>query len=293
MASSIILIVAALSLHLVVLVAAQIALKITVDALPQARALTLVFALAFLMALGYAAMTDSLGAHDLAWWVVVLGFVNAFGAFTQWQAIRMSLSDTALVEPLSSVAGVLGGAFLLGEAVLYRDQWFVFGTIFMFTAVFFLVAGKIRSGKYWLAYVACAVLIYGGINVAMRYFSFSAQIPQGTFLVFWYGGALIGSLPLLFAQRKEPGKLISPAIWKAFLAGAGIISSLAVYYWTLSIVPLGLVLPIDSFGIPVLVIVSGWLLFKERTQLTKRKKLGFVLGFLGLALIAASLAKSG
>ena len=288
MSNTLALVIFALSLHLVVLTLAQVVLKIAINALPKARTLSLVFALAFFVSLIYALGVGELNIQGLTLWVIVIGFFNAFGAFAQWQAFRVSLSDTALADPLSSVLGVIGGAVLLGEAILYKNPLFVLGSLLMFSAVFFLVNGDRR----WLFYVMAMVLVYGGINVAMRYFAFFAQIPVGTFLTLWYAGSFLGSLPLLIAQRRETGSLISPHIWKAFAASAGILVSLAVYYWALMIpeISLGLISPIDSFGAPVLVILAGWIFFKEGTELTRRKKIGFVLGLLGLAFLAYSLA---
>ncbi len=130
------------------------------------------------------------------------------------------------------------------------------------------------------------VLILGIAAFMMKFFSFN--ISTTTFVSYWYPGAFLGSLPILWLERKNKIKLFQKGVWRVPLASFGILGSLVTLYWTFQLAPAGVVLPIKTLGFTLLPIIIGLLIFKEKKKLTKNQILGFILGIIGVVLVVIS-----
>ena len=216
--------------------------------------------------------------------VFAAGFVNAWGAYCQWQAYKSSLSKTSILSPLSGVITAALAAILLGEAVLYRNPWSLVGIVLLFSSTFFLIG---KGEGVHLKFLLAMVTIFGVVTFTMKYFA-NSDIPLPTFLSLWYPGAFFGSLIPLWINRREPGKLLQSRSWKIPLASMGIIASLASTYWAFQEAPANVVLPITSFGVILPTMLVGLWYFKEKQTINRKEKVGFLLGFLGLAALVAA-----
>lgn len=276
----------AVGLSLTIWALTQITLKSIVDRLPKAKALVLQFFICAGLIWTFALITKAIQFEQSFLLIAVVGFVNAFGAYCQWRAYAFSLSKTALFLPLSGVITVGLAALFLGESATY-NFWTIIGVIFLFSAAFFLSKKEKGEGESieikWLLFVMGMILIVAGVSFMMKLFSFT--IPRTTFLSYWYGGAFLGSLPILWLERKDKRKIFQKGSWRVPLASAGILGVLATTYWAFQLAPAGMVLSIQAFGMASLPIPIGWFLFKEGRRLTRTRVVGFVLGALGVIFI--------
>lgn len=279
----------AVILSLTIWALTQITLKSIVNRLPKAKALVLQFFICAGSVWIFASLTKTVQFEQSFLLIGVVGFVNAFGAYCQWRAYAFSLSKTALFLPLSAVFTVWLATLFLGETAIYNFL-VIIGVIFLFSAAFLLSKKEKEEGESagikWLLFVMGMVLIVGGVSFMMKLFSFT--VSHTTFLSYWYGGAFLGSLPMLWLERKDKRKLFQKGSWRVPLASAGILGALATFYWAFQLAPAGMVLPVRAFGMAFLPILIGWFIFKEKKGLTKGKIIGFVLGMIGVVFIVIS-----
>lgn len=269
-------------------------LKSIADTLPRAKALCLQFAIVAAIAWVAVLVFGEIRFESRLLPILAVGAVNAFGAYAQWQAMAFgTLSKTALLTPLGGILAAILAAIFLGEAKLYQNFWFLAGALFLFSSIFLFTKRKIEEKedkKYnhrkWLFWISVMIGIVGVVVFAMKYFT--AEIPRMNFLSYWYFGAFLGSVCILFIAGRKEKKLFQPMVWKVPIASILIFLSLLAQYWALQLAPLGVVVPIASFGGATLAVLVGLWIFKEKKNLTTREKAAFILGFLGLAMVIAS-----
>lgn len=283
---------AVIVLNIFIFALAQILIKLIVDKLPRAQALSLQFLINALIMSLYVLVTGHFRFSGDALKVIPVGFFVAFGAYCQWRAIAISLSRTSLFFPLSGVLTFILATIFLGEA----EEWnfeLIGGAILCFLAVFLFWSqlGKKEKGaqgdqRKWLFFVGGIVLILGMANFLIKVFS--SDIPQGEFLLYWYLGTFLGSLPLLYLERQNhfqwPGKLV----FLVPLASLAVLGNLATQYWAFQLTLVSRVVPFQSVGTTFLPILIGWLIFKERKGLSKKELLAFAIGIAGNLLIVLS-----
>lgn len=114
------------------------------------------------------------------------------------------------------------------------------------------------------------------------------DISRTTFVSYWYLGAFFGSLPILWLERKDKRLLFQKGIWRVLLVSFAILGALIILYWTLQLTSVGVVSPIRTFVELLLSIVIGWVIFKERKELTRNHIIVFVSGIIGVILIVVS-----
>lgn len=238
------------------------------------------------------------GMPDPEWncmWIAAVGFVNAFGAYAQWQALETSLSKTSFLLTLSPI-----WATILAIGILQEDiwgNWKILGGIVVLHLAAMAIAllkedpkPKNDDGmpaekpqKLWLPWVIGALLIFGSAAFLMKV-STIANVPHALFLPSWYGGAFLGGL-LIYAIRREEPLTMSQAS-SALLVGASIICQLASLYWGFQLADASVVLGIASFVNPILAIVLGIYVFHEEIVLSLWHYVAFALGIAGCVLIA-------
>jgi drug/metabolite transporter (DMT)-like permease len=130
------------------------------------------------------------------------------------------------------------------------------------------------------------ICIFGTVTFLMKLFSFT--IPRAQFLMYWYLGAFLGSIPLFYLEKQSPFQFPGRLIFLVPLASLAILGNLATLYWAFELTLASRVLPLTSAGYVFLPVLSGWFFFKERKGLSKREVFSFVLGMASVLLIILS-----
>lgn len=282
----------ALGLYFLFAVTAQALARKYTQTLPRAQAVVAMYFGAALLAIVVALIV---GVADTDFrttlFIILTGCLSAVASYCQWQAYAHSLSKTSLFLPASDALAVVMAALLLGEALLYQRGALLVAVALLFTAAVLLswrpggspenkeAVGE-RQWRWWLG----GVLI-GSAGVTLLMKVFSADVPAPTFLLFYYFGAAVGAL-LLWLFQKEKWTLSQEKLWPVWLISAAILGALGMSYWSLSLAPVGLVLPIQGFGASLLAVLAGWIFFSEKEQLTWITGVGFILGTIGLLLLS-------
>lgn len=280
-----------LGLNILIFALAQLLFKLIVGKLPRAQALSLQF-LIVLLAMSSYFLAVGRGPSTLTLLAIApLGFINAWGAYCQWRAIDISLSRTNLFFPLAGVLTAVLAAVFLGEAREWNLR-LISGIILCFTAVF-LFRSQSEKGKKtilgkgnWLIFIAGMVLIFGANNFLMKVLA--SDIPREEFLLPWYLGAFLGSLPLLYWEKQNPLKWPGKLIFLVPLSSLAILGYLATQYWAFQLTLASRVMPFQAVGATFLPVLTGWFLFKERKGLAKKEWLAFFAGIAGALLVIAS-----
>lgn len=222
-------------------------------------------------------------------WIGIVGLINAFGNYFQWRAFEISLSRSVLFLPLMEVWAVLLAILFLREGNLWNFQ-LILGAGLCFMAMWLFRLPKNNNGKKssldkkWLFYTLGMVMIFGTASFLLKVFSYT--VNRETFLMAWYGGAFLGSIPILMLEKQNPLKVSKKTLMIVLPLSLAIIGSLFALYWTYQLGgPISLVSPLKGVLVTTIPIVIGWFLFKEKKTLSKAEKLGFLAGMAGIILI--------
>lgn len=222
-----------------------------------------------------------------------LGFFVCFGAYCQWHAHALNLSKTALLDPLSEVITIILVTVFLFEFKSW-NLMLVFGIIYSFKAVYIFKSQKEKGMKKekenrkWLFFTLAMVTIFGIATFGMKVFASKFSMPKAQFLMFWYTGAFLGSLILLYVKKQNP--LIYPGkfVFLIPLLSLGIVGNLATLYWALQLTEASRVIPVRLVGEIFVAVLIGLFIFKERKELSEAGKLGFWIGTAGALFIFLS-----
>ncbi len=168
----------------------------------------------------------------------------------------------------------------------------IIGIMLCFVAIFLFVKfsrkaeNQNKNVKKWLLWVIGMVVIFGIATFLMKVFS--SEIPRQQFLIYWYIGAFLGSIPLLFLEKQNPFKFPGKLIFLVPLASLFILGNLATTYWAFELTLASRVIPFRSIGITLIPVLIGWFIFKERKGLSKKEILAFSIGAMGAILIILS-----
>ena len=260
-----------LVLNVVIFAAAQILIKLIVNRLPcRAQALSLQFLICAGLISLYGLATGNLGYSTDLLLVGTVGFVNAFGTYCQWRAIGLSLSRTSLLRPLANVLAIVLAAIFLAEVAEWNFK-LVLGALLCFFAVFLFVSKKTKGEnniRKWLLFVTGMIVIMGVTTFLMKVFS--SSVPREQFLTYWYLGAFLGSLPILYLEKQNPFRFPGKLVFLVPLASLAILSFLATQYWAFELTLASRVLPFQLVGITFLPILVGLFGFGEKEELSKR-----------------------
>jgi drug/metabolite transporter (DMT)-like permease len=221
-----------------------------------------------------------------------VGFITAFGNYFMWRAFDFSLSRTALFFPLHDALSVfMVLIFLPVERKIWSIQ-LTTGVGLCFLAMWLCQPAKDKSGNSakkevlggkWLFFTLAMVIIFTMTNFFARSYS---MIPMGTFLLSFFGGNILGIIPILLLERQSflnPPKIVLTL---------GSVMSLAHWAATVAIVwtyklggPASLVLPLRGVCITAIPALFGWFVLKEGKSFSKKELFGVLLGSAGAALI--------
>ena len=268
--------------------------KVATDMLPKRKSIGIFWQYLFcaLVALLFAVVSGKTSFAPQFFLVAVVGFFNAFGNYCQWQAFGLSLSRSSLFFPLTEVWTISLALLFLGEIPLWSLQ-LILGVALCFAATWlFRFSAKSKKEaktvlmKKWLIFTVGMITVFGTATFLVKVFS--ATIPRETFLMGFYMGSFVGSLPILFIERQNPLKTLLPK--KTFLTisllGILVMSATLALYWTYQLGgPISLVHPVRGIFITLIPVLLGWFLFKERKGLSKMEWLAFLLGIVGAILV--------
>ncbi len=271
--------------------------KVATDMLPKNKSVGIFWQYLFcaMIAAVYALVSGitALGLPLLL--VAAVGFFNAFGNYCQWQAFGLSFSRSSLFFPLMEVWTISLALLFLGETPLWNIQ-LILGAALCFAAMWlFRISGKKElekkeaksiPAKRWFAYTVGMIAVFGTAAFLLKLFSFT--IPRETFLMGFYLGAFLGSLPILCWEKQNPFRVrVSSKTFLTIIAVAVLaMGATLMLYWTYQLGgPISLVQPVRGTLIALSPVLLGWFAFKERKSLTKTEWFAFFLGIAGAVLV--------
>lgn len=276
----------ALSLNIIFYSLSSSLIKLIAGKVPRAQALSVQFLLCAVFIFLYNFFSDRFNFSDSMLLVLPVGFLNALGAYCEWRAIKSSLSRTSLFYPLANVLTVILAGVFLAEAAEWSSE-LIIGVLLCFLAAFLFSRRAADTDKInikeWLLSVSSMILIFGTTAFLMKVFS--SDIPREQFLIAWYVGSFLGSLPILFLEKESLFKFPGRSVFLVPLLSLAILSQLATFYWAFQLVSASKVVPLRAVGTAFVPVLIGWFVFKEGKGLSKKELLAFVVGVIGVLLI--------
>lgn len=283
----------AIALYITIGTTARGIQKSAADNLPIAKASSLQFFFAGVLALLYAFTVEDLELKRELIPVAGMGFVVSIAVYAQWRATAVSLSKTSIFTPLSGViTAILALSFLKESSLFQNTPLLVGGVATLITAAILLSRtqnggdGKIDAG--WIVAVSTMIFIFGFVQFGMKWFA-NENISSATFLSYWYPGAFLGSLVIVSLRRHEAGTLFQARhVWKVPIISLAIVASLSAQYWAYQLAPASFVAPVLTFGLATLPVLVGLWGFGERKKIGRIHVFGFLIGVIGVIALTLS-----
>lgn len=233
--------------------------------------------------------------------MAIIGFFNAFGAYSQWRAIRFNLSATSIFMFLRDLIAISLGYFILKESKFINTGLGI-GLIICLSAVILFALNNYRKEKKkikrkehipskFFFYILSFAAISGITMFLMRYFALEG-LDTGTLIVGWYGGAFVATLGLFFFKKEKrflaevKQTMISSNIPIMFLMSILIMINIWLTYWVFQLAPIIVVSPIFFISAMIMPAILGIYVFKEGKKYENKEKILFVIAVLGAILIA-------
>lgn len=252
--------------------------------------------------------------------VVGVAALNALATWIFAHAVRLHMTKSVLIIPMTEIISVFFMAIFLGEWVFLNPKelsgaTLLLGSFLGILALFFFgVNSESRENNYqpnrkWLFLIILPVLIWGFVNFTLKFFS-EKKVPMNIFLISWYGGALLGmfvvALVAAFVKKtffkKEAkmetenssikrlsAKLVFPSL---VVLGLLTIGSLGLFYYALSFGPGILVLSAEELLKLLGGVLVGLFVFQEKKTMRRRDWYGLGVASVGIVfLITSSILK--
>ena len=251
-------------------------------------------------AFGYLAWTRDFTYSPAILIIIIIGVINSIGVYCNLRAINISLSKTSVFAMADDIIAMMFGYVFLSE-LKFLTPPIIIGILLSFSGATLLYMGKNRikssgvklssaDNKKLVRLVMGSRLIWGIAIFFMRYFALSG-LSVTEFIVSWYAGAWIGSfiLFLLFRRKgkKETIKIDNRKI--SYIAVFSFLTVLAMFlaFKVLELAPITIIQPIILVSEMILPLLIGLFIFKEARKLERHEKLAFIIGWTGIAVIAA------
>lgn len=219
--------------------------------------------------------------------LVAMGIVNSIATGLQWKAINISLSRSSIFAFMDDIVAMALSVILLGEYKLLGSPYLLVGILISLFSLISLAAkekeqkgNKARVYPYVISYC----LIWGVLTFVMKVSS--GSISALDFLAPWYVGSFLGA----FLQTKSgilpSSKTIN--LWPVALLSLGIVSSLALTYWSYKVAPMVVAQPLFLIGEALVPTVIGLTFFREKI---KGQAILMLVALAGGVLIALGAAK--
>ncbi|MDO8504050.1 MAG: hypothetical protein Q7S60_05205 [bacterium] len=277
---------------IVVNTASVVLTKVAADRLPKKSiGLFFQYLICAILTIGFAVFTGKSSFNSTLLLIAGVGFINAFGNYFQWHASAISLSKTTLFFPLMEVSTIVLAMLFLQEIALWNFQLIV-GASLCFAAMWLFKLPQKNSntaketilGSKWLFSIVAMILIFGIAGFLLKVFSFT--VPRESFLMSWYAGAFVASLPILVLEKQNPFNISRKVVLIVAPVALAIIGALLMLYWTYQLGgPVSLVLPIRGIAIALIPVFLGWRLFHEKKGLSRKEWIGFLTGACGATLV--------
>jgi len=222
--------------------------------------------------------------------IITIGILNAIGNYFQWQTSALSLSKTALFFPMMEVVTIVLAVIFLGEDTLWNIP-LVCGIVICFLVMLYFrfpknkenQAEKVTNNK-WFIFAIAMIFIFGVTGFFLKFFS--NTVPRETFLMEFYLGSFVGSIPLLLIEKQNPLKVSRKMLLGILPISIAITSAVLAIYWAYQLGgPVSLVIPVKGLAITVIPILVGWLFLKEGKGLSIHDWLVFGSAIVAVVLI--------
>jgi len=271
--------------------------KKVVDLPSPTRRLVWMFGLCFAFSAVALAVTRQT-IHLAHAWVAILGALNCVALYWHWNAVRISLSKSAIFAQMDDVVAFCCAAIFLGE-VRFITLMIGVGIVLCLIGVYLFAFVKDRAGvegerinkqnRKMILFVLGYSVLWGLDLFVSRIAGVNdVSVPEYTF---WrYGSSWIGALILMRVRgTAEAG---SPLTKKGVL-GVGVLAAITwvamlLEYSILRRVPLTVVQPIFQISELLFPPLAGWLLFKEHKTFRMPEWVGFAFAIAGGLVIAFS-----
>lgn len=269
---------------------AQYACKQLLKKYSSAKVIIVLYLFCALAALG---LWVGNGNPELNQLVVVVGVVNAFGAWAFAQAIMVGFTQSFLLLPLSSIMALFLAAIFLGESHLFNLHTPAgivtsLGLILSLSGIIFFHKKqnyKNKPKQFWLLALISFIVITGTVEFLSKFFAVN-NVPPVTYIISWYAGSFVGALGIALSNKlwKQDGFSDYDWFWASIFA-VGTIGSLGSTYLGLTAAPLALIIPLRAFLYTVGGALMGLFIFHEKDYFDKLQIVGLIFGFIGAALL--------
>lgn len=290
-------------------IASQVIIKKIVSgtSLPIGVSFPSAYFFGFLIALSYFLMAgDHLQFTALAV-IIGMGIFNGFASWCNWEATRISQSMRSVFMFGDDVIA-MGLCFMILREDQFMSLWVWIGSSISLTAIFMLARRSYLSAKKNLAvkgkkeitnlpvtffvYVLAVSLIWGIVKFAERYLALEG-VSVGTFLLGWYGGAL---LPAIIIFKFHPSRINVEYSWLeagkyGLVFALTAATAIGLQFWTYMVTPLVIVQPIFMVSDMVFSALIGLIFFKEARSYSRTEWFYFGLGLVGSLFIILSFYK--
>jgi hypothetical protein len=224
--------------------------------------------------------------------ICLVAAVNGVGAWFFLRAIKVSLSQSLLVMPITNVVAVSLTAAFLGEWQLLDPRTalgiltLIGSSATIFAVILFSGGGRQKNAgnRKWLYATLGYVLVFGVVSFLAKYFA-NEQIAISHFLFSWYVGTLIGSFLPRVIEKNWVFIPRSGQFWKYFFLALTMVGSNAAAYWALLSYPGAVVFPVFTFFYAAGSALLGLFVFKERKSFKTRDWVGMAVGAVGAIIL--------
>lgn len=238
--------------------------------------------------------------------IALIGSANGFAAYCTWRAMAVSQSRSAAFSQAASVLTLPMGWLFLGEAQYLETPLVLAGcSLFLlswagllFPAIRERFAKKIesptrkRTGFIW--WVLGYTVIWAVTIFSMRAYSLKEGISSHTYMLYYYCGALAGTLVVYALSSKEER---GPRLTRQAIAYMGLVAALTwtarvLTYMVFEKAPLTVAQPVFQIADFIGPMLVGLFFFGEVRHLRRIEWIALVLGIIAAALLIVGMQQS-
>jgi len=227
-----------------------------------------------------------------------LGFFNGLAAYCSWRAVDISLTKNSLFTFWDDIIEMTLSYIVLKEGK-FLNAWISAGIMMsVFAACLFAihsyrqkkVDGVAHTPAKFFFFVGAYSVVWGVATFLMRYWSLK-NVAVGQFLFFWYGGAFLAAVILLYTYHESGSTrpAFSEISWRDRLliltSAIVIFVALGLSYLSYTYAPQVVVQPIFLVSEMILPALIGLFGFAERKQYDSPEWCFLSLGTLGALVI--------
>lgn len=225
-----------------------------------------------------------------------VAFIVAVAVWFFNRAVKIGLTQSILILPLTAIVSVVLSVIFLGEFYLLNPASLngiisILGVLGILAAsvCFAGVSGGIAlERRQWMRLIFLYILISGSTGFLIKYFAME-NVSIGDYLISWYLGASMSPFLPSFLEKSWQLKIKHTQILSYILLSVTVIGAMWAYYLALTLAPATIVLPVHSFLFTIGTVLVGLFVFHEKEKFTKMDWAGLVVGFVGVFLLLIGL----